>query len=592
MDAVEEVKNRLSIEDVIGEYVQLKRAGRNFRGLSPFNSEKTPSFMVSPEKQIWHDFSSNKGGNMFSFIMEMEGVDFKGALEILAKKANLDLNQYNQGKQAFSSGIDKDKIYKVLDVATKFYQVQLSRHRQALSYVFEERHLTKETIILWRLGYSPNNGSAIHDYLIKQGFSEQEMIQAGLISKRQGRVSDMFRGRLMIPLQDPQGQVIGFTARQLPNDDYGPKYINTPQTILYDKSRHIFGLHLAKTTIRESKFAVITEGNLDVISSHQAKVNQVVATAGTAITNYHLKGLVRFASDIRLCFDADKAGIAATERAINIASQLNISLNIINLVDGKDPDELINKDPDLWKKSINNYVYAIDWLIGYYQSQFDLSTAQGKRHFTDAILPTINSLSDPVEKDHFLNMIAKKLNIKREALELKSAKSSIALVKPVYKKPKVELIVDPKEAIEIAKVEDHLLCLMLKHRQLRNRLVDLNVDLFNRQQSRDLVSLLKKEPSLSLEQLNKLDLISDYVKIESLQYEELYQGLEYSEIQYEATRLQVRLIEHYVKQQKLNIVKQLVGSDEKTTELLLKQASQLDELLRINLGEKSNAQEK
>jgi DNA primase len=233
MDAVEEIKNRLAIEDVIGEYVQLKRAGRNFRGLSPFNSEKTASFMVSPEKQIWHDFSSNKGGNMFSFVMEMEGVDFKGALELLARKAGVDLDQYRQNQgNGGRNGLDKERLYEALDVCAKFYQVQLSANKEALKYVLEGRRLTKASILLWRLGYSPNNGTALYDYLTKQGFSEQEISKAGLISKRAGRVSDMFRGRLMIPLQDPQGQVIGFTARQLDGDDFGPKYINTPQTVL------------------------------------------------------------------------------------------------------------------------------------------------------------------------------------------------------------------------------------------------------------------------------------------------------------------------------------------------------------------------
>lgn len=589
MDAVEEVKSRLSIEDVIGEYVQLKRAGRNFRGLSPFNGEKTPSFMVSPEKQIWHDFSSNKGGNMFSFVMEMEGVDFKGALELLARKASIDLDQYRKANGGRSGGPDKNRLLEALDAATKFYQVQLSVNKEALKYVLGERSLTKASVLLWRLGYSPNNGTALLDYLGKQGFSEKEIQQAGLISKRAGRVSDMFRGRLMIPLQDPQGQVIGFTARQLSSDDFGPKYINTPQTVLYDKSRHIFGLHLAKTSIRETKFAVISEGNLDVISSHQVGVGQVVATAGTAITDYHLKGLVRFAGDIRLCFDADKAGIAATERAVSIASRLKISLNIIDIAGGKDPDELIKKDPNLWQQAINNYTYAVDWLINHQQKQFDLTSAEGKRHFTDAILPIINNLDDAVEKDHYLNLIAKKINIKREALEDKSYSKGLASVEPVMRRSKVEIKLDPKEQIEIAKVEDHLLCLMLKQPELRVQLKGLGEEILSREEPKALLKIFMKDQTISEEQLNRLNSISDYVKIESLQYEELYQGLELSELKYEAARLQVRLIDHYVKQQKLNIAKQLVESDEKTTELLLTKASQLDELLRINLGEKTNA---
>lgn len=585
MDAIEEVKNRLSIEDVIGEYVQLKRAGRNFRGLSPFNSEKSPSFMVSPEKQIWHDFSSNKGGNMFSFVMEMEGLEFKSALELLAKKAGVDLEQYRQPGSSRRIGPDKERLFKVLDAATRFYQVQFTANKATLNYVLQERGLTKETALKWRLGYAPNTGTALMEALKKQNFNDQEIQQAGLSSKRLNRVTDMFRGRLMIPLQDPQGQVIGFTARQLKVDDFGPKYINTPQTVLYDKSRHIFGLHLAKASIRESKFAVITEGNLDVISSHQAGVEPVVATAGTALTDYHLKGLSRFASDIRLCFDSDKAGVAATERAISIASRLHISLNIIDLKHDKDPDELIRKDPALWQQAINDYSYAIDWLIKYQQSYFDLSSAEGKRRFTDAILPLIANLDDAVEKDHYLILIAKKINVAREALDNKLSATKNSQPTVAKRQSKVTTLMEPQEQIELAKREDHLLCIMLKQPALRKQLTTIEPYMLSREVAQALLVILKDQPEIEEDQLSKLSTLEDYVKVETLQYEELYQGLELSELSYEAARLQVRLIEHYVKQQKLTIAQQLIEADEQTTASLLTKAGRLDELLRLNLGD-------
>jgi DNA primase len=584
MDAVEEVKSRLSIEDVIGEYVQLKRAGHNFRGLSPFNSEKTPSFMVSPEKQIWHDFSSNKGGNMFSFIMEMEGVDFKDALELLAKKAGVDLDNYR--RSARTSGPNKQRLLDALEAAAKFYQVQLKANNQALDYVLKQRRLTKQTVLAWQLGYSPNTGSALGRYLSKLGFSDPELRQAGLITYRGRQSFDMFRGRIMIPLMDPQGLVIGFTARLLEASYLGPKYINTPQTPLYDKSRHVFGLHLAKNAIREQKFAVIAEGNLDVISSHQAGVLQTVATAGTALTEAHLKTLTRFTSDIRLCFDGDKAGIAATERAIGIASKLHVSLNIIDIKGGKDPDELIKTNPELWTKAISQYSYAVDWLIERQQSLNDLSTAEGKRLFTDAILPTINNLDDAVEQDHYLNQIASKIGISRLALAEKSTKTKrFSESISVYKKPKVQLQTLPAEQVEAAKSEDHLLALVLLNLNFRDYLKPLSTDMFSREESRQLADLLLKQPTLTMEQLNGLDFLSDYVKIEALQYEELYQGLELSELKYEAVRLQARLIEYYVKRQKQNITLKLKSADEQTTDVLLKQASQLDKLLRVNLGE-------
>ena len=315
MDAVEDIKARLSIEDVIGEYVQLKRSGRNWRGLSPFTNEKTPSFIVSPEKQIWHDFSSGKGGDMFSFVMEMEGLDFRGALEQLARKAGIDLEQYQTSSRNLNSGKQKQRVYELLELAAKFYQVQFSNNRTVLEYVLKYRKYSKATALEWQLGYSPESGSALITFLCSRKFTDDEMKMAGVSIGRSGRISDMFRGRLMIPLADPQGRIIGFTARILSNDPKQPKYINTPRTIVYDKSRHIFGMHRAKEAIRQSHYAVVVEGNLDVIASHQAGIRQTVAVAGTALTEQHLKGLVHFTEDIRLCFDADKAGVETNLRA-------------------------------------------------------------------------------------------------------------------------------------------------------------------------------------------------------------------------------------------------------------------------------------
>lgn len=585
MDTVEEIKNRLAVEDVIGEYVQLKRAGRNFRGLSPFTSEKTPSFMVSPEKQIWHDFSSNKGGNIFSFVMEMEGVDFKEALELLARKAGVDLAQMRSTKR--SGGVSKERLYEANDRAAKFYQTQLAANNEALAYAIRERGLSKSTLLQWKLGYSPNQGRALVSYLTHLGFSDAEIKSAGLATSRSDALGDMFRGRLMIPLHDPQGRIIGFTARLLAKDGYGPKYINTPQTSLYDKSRHIFGLHFAKQAIREQKFALITEGNLDVISSHQAGVNQVVATAGTALTEWHLKGLSRFTSDIRLCFDADKAGVGATERAIAIASRLKISLGIVDIRLGKDPDELIRKDPKLWERAIETRAYAVDWLIKTQSGRFDLGTAQGKREFSDAVMPVIRQLDDPVEKDHYLNKLADILDVSKESLADKLGRSNSS--DRVLKRNKVSTSEVRVDQIEIAKCEDHLLSLMISRRSLRSSLKVVKSEMLTRQPAKQLLGILREDPGISSVSLAGLDKVGEYVKILLLQYEELYQGLEPSELRYEAARLQTRLIAGYVKEQKLNIAKELQTADDQNAQKLLEQARRLDKLLRVNQGESINA---
>jgi DNA primase len=582
MDAKDEIKQRLAIEDVIGEYVQLKRAGRNWKGLSPFSAERTPSFVVSPEKQIWHDFSSGRGGDMFSFVMEVEGLDFKGALEHLARKAGIDLAQF-QPKQG-QRGPNKERLLAANEAAAHFYQVQFSKNQVAIEYVFKKRQFTKEMALDWRLGYSPNNGTALVDYLKTKGFTEDEIKQSGLSSQRYRGLADMFRGRLMIPLQDAQGKVIGFTARLLADDPQAPKYINTPQTPLYDKSRHVYGLHHAKETIRKSGFVVIAEGNLDVIASHQAGVKQVVATAGTALTEPHLKALSRFTGDIRLSFDADKAGLNATERAIPIASKVKVSLSIISIPSGKDPDELIKQDSALWQQVIGKNQYALDWLMDRYTHLLDITSAEGKRQYSDVLLPVVRALDDPVEKDHYLVAIAEAIGVSREALDQKFAQTPATTEAPRQKQIKIAPKPTDKETLENQRNQDRYLALILMQPTLRDDMARIQPDMLQNEQGRELLAFLAEHPDFTgqPEKAQGLQNIGDYVKIESLLYEELYQGLEVHELQYEVSRLQARLVEQYVKTEKAKLAHELDNADEQSMQTLLTRASELDELLRLS----------
>ncbi|MEO8862917.1 MAG: DNA primase [Candidatus Saccharimonadales bacterium] len=579
MDAVEEIKSRLAIEDIVGEYVQLKRAGRNFKGLSPFGDEKTPSFMVSPEKQIWHDFSSGKGGNVFSFVMEMEGLDFKAALELLARKAGIDLEQY--GSRPSNTKL-KDRLYKALEAAARFYQVQFTQNKVALDYVLGKRQFSKDTALNFRLGYSPNNGTALLEFLRKREFTDTELEKSGLVTKRYNRMSDMFRGRLMVPLQDVRGQVIGFTARLLEDIDNAPKYINTPQTLLYDKSRHVYGLHLAKDKIRREGFAVLTEGNLDVIASHQAGIINTVATAGTALTEQQLKIIGRFAGDIRLAFDADKAGIAATERAIPIASHANVSLSIVTVPEGKDPDDLIRQDVKLWEAAVGNSQYALDWLIERYSKQLDLTSGQGKRRFSDILLPIVKSLKDAVEQDHYIQEIAKKTGVRVEALRTKL--DNDASPKRLKQKTNTSSVQSSKIQLEWAKAQDHLLSLALMRPALRNQLDLIDAEMMPQESARQLLEYLQTHADFdgNLSQAPLLQSIADYVKIVSLQYEALFNDLDEHEAQYEANRLRVRLIDIFVKTKKAQIAEALRETDDDTAQKLLARAKSLDSLLKTS----------
>lgn len=582
MDAKEDIRAKLAIEDVIGEYVQLKRAGRNWKGLSPFTAERTPSFVVSPDKQIWHDFSSGRGGDMFSFVMELEGLDFRQALELLARRAGIDLEQYKQvGGSRGPSAQSKERLYSALELAAKFYQMHLTKNKLALQYVLGKRGFSKQTVLTWQLGYSPNNGTALIDFLRSKGYKDSELKLAGLTSQNyRGGLQDMFRGRLQIPLCDATGRVVGFTARLLEDDPKAPKYINTPSTPLYDKSRHVYGLHLAKEAIRKSSYVIMAEGNLDVISSHQAGVKQVVATAGTALTEDHLKVLKRLTGDIRLCFDADKAGLAATERAIPIAHKVGVTLQIITIPSGKDPDELIKQDVAKWREVIEQSHYVVDWLIGRYQKILSLDTAVGKREFSDVVLRVVRQLPDTVEQDHYLAQIAGILSVNKEALRVKLSEESapVPVARRRSQKPPDYGVVAPEKQ----RVEEHLMALTLYVPKMRRALYPLTADMFDDLRAREVFRLLSTQPDYDGSDKEPVQKFAEYGKILGLVFETLYQDLDALEQANEAARLQAKLVGLYVRNQKQALVAELQDAEPQKADELLARARELDNLLRNN----------
>lgn len=579
MDAVSEVKSRLSIEDVVSEYVQLKRAGKNFKGLSPFTAERTPSFVVSPEKQIWHDFSSGRGGDMFTFVQEVEGLDFKGSLELLARKAGVDLDKFQTGGK--KGGPDKERLFSLLDAAARFYQVQFSSKKEAYEYIFKKRGYTKQTVLNFRIGYSPEGQRGLTDYLLGKKFTEAELTAAGVSVERRGHLADMFRGRIMIPLCDPFGRVIGFTARLLKDIEGAPKYINTPATALYDKSRHVYGLHLAKKSIQKEKIAVLVEGNLDVIASHQAGINNVVATAGTALTEMQLKNLSRLTPDVRLAFDQDKAGIAAAERAIPIAGKVNISLSIITIPSGKDPDDLIKEDPALWSQAIDNSEPALDWLLKTYQERLDLTSAAGKRQFSDVSLAIVRLLPDAVEQDHYIQKIAKLTEVHPDSLRAKLQTVTKAET-PRMRTVKASPGNDSSAVPEDRRVQERLLGITLMLPNTRQYLDLTNQYMFQGKEAQAVAAFLQKNRDFDGDMLNapELQSILDYVKILSLQFEELYGEIDTTELQYEAARLRANVINHFVKKQNQIIRRKLKDASEKEEAELMARVNKLNQLLK------------
>ena len=574
-DAKEEVRARLNIEDVIGEYVQLKRAGRNLKGLSPFTDERTPSFMVSPEKQIWHDFSSGKGGDIFTFVMLVEGMDFRQALEHLARKAGVDLSLFSHGDGRTAKR--RARAREALKLAANFYQQNLVKNSAAREYAVKKRRLNRQTIGDFIIGYAPDQGDALTKALEKRGFSRRELADAGLVNRFGG---DLFRGRMMVALSDGSGEVVGFTGRIIRDDPRAPKYLNTPQTLLFAKSRHIFGLYQAKEAIRKSDAAVIVEGNLDVVSSHQAGVKNVVATAGTAMTLQHLKALSRLAGRIRVAFDGDRAGVSATERAINLAQEIGVELEVVSLPDDvKDPDELIQKDAALWQAAVERAQPAVDWVIARHAEMEDLKTAEGKRRFSTTALRIVRSLKDPVEQEHYLAVISKETGASLAALRAKlGAERSTPPAQ--LKKPKVEKATPSKPRDELADIIVGLALSQPSTRRWVGALEAASLD----EPARAVVTALQAEPLLDVEKLPRpLQKFEQYVKIVQLKSERRYMDWEPEALDSEMARLVKQLIRKHRDTKKQQLLEDLREAEELSDEARARTLrQQLNALIKEN----------
>ena len=433
-DLVADIKARLSVEEVVGGYLDLKKSGDSYKALSPFKTEKTPSLIVTPAKEIWKDFSSGKGGSLFQFVMDYEGVDFKEALDILAVKAGLNLNDYRFQKGSSKKSQDlKQAIFKVLKIAADFYAEQFKKSVPARQYV-KGRGFQAPVVREFQIGYAPDDWQSLSRYLESLKIPIKLAELAGLVKKRpipqwvairektdqKERWGDFFAERIMIPLSDTQGRIIGFTGRLLSDKEGVGKYVNSKQTILYNKSKHVFGYFQAMEAIRQEGFVLVVEGNLDVIACHQAGYKQTVAAGGTALTIDHLKIISRLTNDVRLAFDGDAAGTSAMERSLQSAQEAKVNLSIVSLPEGCDPDDLIKQNLGLWKKIVHDHQPAPEWLYEKYKEQLNFKTAEGKKHLTDVMLPIIGCLNDEVEKDHYLKKL-EDLGISRKSLDKKLA---------------------------------------------------------------------------------------------------------------------------------------------------------------------------
>lgn len=443
MADVQAIKDRIDIAQLIQEYVPLKKAGINYKANCPFHHEKTPSFMVQPEKQIWHCFGCGKGGDIFTFIQEIEGLDFVEALKLLAQRAGVKIDN-------FKSEVNQSQRNRLLEIneaaATFFHKflLEIKAAGPAREYL-TKRALTEQTINDWQIGYITDQWDLLTQYLIKKGFGIDDLVAAGLTIKRDGADAktgrgyyDRFRGRVMFPISDPHGNVVGFTGRILiETENSGGKYVNTPQTVLYDKSRVLYGLHKAKTEIKNKDLVIIVEGQMDVIANHQAGIANVVAASGTALTAEQVKLIKRYTGNIAMAFDADAAGEAAGKRGINVAMEQGLNVKVIQIPvgAGKDADECLQKNPAVWFQAVKNARLVLDWYFDIILSKVNLKDSKQKQQAAVILLTEIARLPYAVERDEWIKKLSERLSIevdilRDEAKNIKLPKSAATKYSP------------------------------------------------------------------------------------------------------------------------------------------------------------------
>lgn len=410
---VEQIKERLTIADVIGSYLKLERAGASLKAKCPFHNERTPSFFVSPARGGYYCFGCGAKGDMFTFVEQFEGLDFVGALRVLAARAGVVLRKVDP-KVASAEA----RLYLTLEKATRFFEQELERNHEALAYL-SARGLTSETLKHFRLGFAPNEWRSLSEALQKEGCSADELLRVGLIKKAEkgSGYYDVFRGRLMFPISDSAGRVIAFSARILPSldDKKTGKYINSPETALFKKSEVLYAFDKAKLPIRQADVAILVEGQMDALMSHQAGFSNTVAVSGTALTRTHLERLKRLSESIILAFDADSSGVGADERGVRLALSLGMNVRVAKILGGKDPAELIQKDKEVWRRVLENSKHVVDFSL---DALFSLALADRElaRRVEKEILPLIKLLPSPVEQAHFIREIAERAGLREESL--------------------------------------------------------------------------------------------------------------------------------------------------------------------------------
>jgi len=454
---IDEIKERLDIAEVLQEYIQLRKSGANFKALCPFHNEKTPSFMVSPEKQIWHCFGCSEGGDIFGFVMKIEGVEFPEALRILAKKAGVELRREDPTLQN-----KKTRLLDICKLTAAYYHKVLLESPKAefVREYLKSRQIDSDTTEQFKLGYSPDSWDLLFEFLKKKGYSEEEIFLAGLTVKKEKGTGyyDRFRNRLMFPINDIHGNAVGFGGRTLKKDEQGAKYINSPETLVYNKSHILYGLDQAKSSIRKEDAVIVVEGYTDCISAHQAGIRNVVASSGTALTEGHLKLIKRHTSNIIVAFDRDVAGAEAAKRGIEVALTQEMNIRVLELLSGKDPDEAIKENKDDFLKAVKVAKPYLQYYFDDTFKNFNLSRVEDKKRAAAVLLPIIAKIANGIEQSHWLKELAKKIDVSEEILRERIKKTVKSRRTPVKEVAEENLI---KPIDRFIKVGEELLSLLL-----------------------------------------------------------------------------------------------------------------------------------
>ncbi len=452
--SVEKIKERLTITEVVESYIKLEKAGGNLKGKCPFHNEKTPSFFVSPDRGSYYCFGCGAKGDVFTFVQEFEGLDFMGALKTLALRAGVELVRENV--QARS---EQDRLYGAMEEATIYYERTLKESSVAKEYL-KNRGLTDATIAEFRIGFVPEGWRAIHDHLLKRGFSVNEIEKVGLIKKTEKGYYDRFRGRVMFPISDSSGRVIAFSGRILVDDGKSAKYLNSPDTVLFNKSNVLYGLDKAKLDIRKRDYTILVEGQMDLIMSHQAGIKNTVAVSGTALTDSVVSrdavvnnlGLVRrLSNNMIIAFDADGAGIRASARASQVALSLGMDVKIVQIEGGKDPAEIILHSVEDWKNMLRNAKQVIEFHLNMVLAR-KLDDRKLTKAISEEVLPYIVALQSRMEKAHFVAKIRDLTKIDENSIweDLKRLEKSMQVSGgvPVAEKVPEASVLSRKDSIE------------------------------------------------------------------------------------------------------------------------------------------------